>query len=171
MNNTTCDMHTHTNNSDGMLTTAALLSLSNSLNLTKLSITDHDSVKSYFDIENLELSSLFKGEILCGCEFNCQIDWRPIEILGYGIDYKAANVYLKKYGITQNVLDKNKCIGLLKVIKERNIDFSFNLDEIDFTVTNPKAFKSYMNKRLKTSRLLHYTNQKTKLLFHQVVAC
>ena len=45
------DLHCHTTNSDGTWTVEELLKKAQEINLEVLSITDHDSVKSYFEIQ------------------------------------------------------------------------------------------------------------------------
>ena len=57
------DLHCHTTNSDGTWTVEELLKKAQEINLEVLSITDHDSVKSYFEIQkNKELQNIFKGD-------------------------------------------------------------------------------------------------------------
>ena len=45
------DLHSHTTNSDGTWTTKELLMKAEKLKLEALSITDHDTAKSYIEIE------------------------------------------------------------------------------------------------------------------------
>ena len=55
----TCDMHLHTNNSDGVLSGTELLKLAKKQKLKKLSITDHDCVDFYLDETNVEMLKEF----------------------------------------------------------------------------------------------------------------
>ena len=55
------DLHSHTTNSDGTWTTKELLMKAEKLKLEALSITDHDTAKSYIEIEkNESLQNIFK---------------------------------------------------------------------------------------------------------------
>ena len=55
------DLHSHTTNSDGTWNTKELLTKAENLGLEVFSITDHDTVKSYIEIEqSKELQSIFK---------------------------------------------------------------------------------------------------------------
>ena len=57
------DLHSHTTNSDGTWTTKELLTKAEELGLEIFSITDHDTAKSYIEIENnKELKNIFKGK-------------------------------------------------------------------------------------------------------------
>ena len=49
------DLHSHTTNSDGTWTTKELLMKAEKLKLEALSITDHDTAKSYIEIEKIKL--------------------------------------------------------------------------------------------------------------------
>lgn len=90
------DLHTHTNNSDGTKTPLELLKEANDKNLEVLSITDHNTCKSYEDLENINISEVYKGKIIVGCEFTSTFDERLIEILGYGFNYKDVQKYLNQ---------------------------------------------------------------------------
>ena len=84
---TTIDLHMHTKNSDGSLTTAELLTRAEKLGLTTISITDHDTVGAYIkDLPNPAIRKLFSGKIIPGIELGAICKGNSIEILGYGID-------------------------------------------------------------------------------------
>ena len=120
-------MHIHTNYSDGELSVSELLKLANKKNLKKLSITDHDCVDAYFEIKNTHLD--FDGEILIGCEFSCVVDNLPIEILGYGFDFKKIKSFLDIYGLPQSKLDEIHCSNFIKICKKFDVDIDFNYEK------------------------------------------
>ena len=91
----TCDMHIHTDNSDGILSGIELLKLAKKRRLRKLSITDHDCVDFYLDKTNIEMLKDF--DYIPGCEFVCSCGNVPIEILGYGININETKDYLDLY--------------------------------------------------------------------------
>lgn len=82
------DLHMHTKNSDGEDSVESLLMNAENLNLEIISITDHDTVGAYKEIENnKDLLNLYSGEIIPGVELKAIYNGINIEILGYGIDY------------------------------------------------------------------------------------
>lgn len=92
------DLHCHTTNSDGTWTTKELLSKAEEIKLEILSITDHDTAKSYIEIEqNKELQDIYKGKIIRGVELNCTFDGVKIEILAYNFDLHPVQEWLENY--------------------------------------------------------------------------
>ena len=83
------DLHMNTNHSDGTDSVEELLKKAEKKNLEIISITDHDSVGAYFELEeNPELMKLYSGKLIIGTELMTYYRGVSIEILGYGIDYK-----------------------------------------------------------------------------------
>lgn len=96
------DLHSHTTNSDGTWNTKELLTKAENLGLEVFSITDHDTVKSYIEIEqSKELQSIFKGKLIKGVELNCVFDGIKIEILAYNFDLHPVNEWLESYYTTE----------------------------------------------------------------------
>ena len=63
------DLHTHTNHSDGTDSVEEILKNAERSNIEILSITDHDSVGAYFELEeNPNLRNLYSGKIIVGSE-------------------------------------------------------------------------------------------------------
>lgn len=88
------DLHTHTCYSDGSDTLIELLNRAEAKGLNLISVTDHNTVKAYKELENLELKKYYNGKIITGVELNTKALSIPIEILGYGIDYQKMNELL-----------------------------------------------------------------------------
>ena len=56
------DLHMHTNHSDGTDTVEELLKNAENSNLEIISITDHDSIDAYYELEKYpEIRKLYKG--------------------------------------------------------------------------------------------------------------
>ncbi len=91
------DLHMHTINSDGSDTPEELLKKCQELELEYISITDHDTCKSYDDLRSINIEKIFKGKIIPGCEFTTLYKGRTIEILGYGLNTDLINVWRSKY--------------------------------------------------------------------------
>ena len=76
------DLHSHTTNSDGTWSTKELLEKAENIGLEVFSITDHDTVKSYIEIEqDKDIQAIFKGKLIKGVELNCVFNGIKIEIL------------------------------------------------------------------------------------------
>lgn len=85
------DLHMHTNYSDGTESCQTVLKKCQEKKLNYISITDHNTALAYEELENIDVKSLFSGKIITGIELNTKVLNIPIEILGYGIDYKEMN--------------------------------------------------------------------------------
>ena len=83
------DLHTHTTWSDGIQTVHELLQNSEKQGLRYLSITDHNTVDAYSELENPDVRNLFSGKIIPGIEVI--FTWNNIsnELLGYGVDIEV----------------------------------------------------------------------------------
>lgn len=89
----TIDLHTHTVKSDGTFTPNELLELAENQKISFLSITDHESVDSYYDMNR----SLFSGKIIPGIELRTSCFGVAIELLGYGFNIDKMKETIKKY--------------------------------------------------------------------------
>ena len=127
------DLHIHTKNSDGTDTTEEILRKCEELKLDVISITDHDTCKSYEDIKNINVKSIFKGEIISGCELTTAYQGRVIEILGYDVNPDVINSWKNKYYTPQKKLAKRRYMAnqLIPILKSKGLEI--NKDEIDFT--------------------------------------
>lgn len=93
------DLHLHTNHSDGTDSVEELLENAEKQKLEIISITDHNSVGAYFELEkNPEIRKKFNGEIVVGSEIKTTFKDTNIEILAYGIDYKKIDIKKEKIG-------------------------------------------------------------------------
>ena len=89
------DLHMHTTYSDGTESCSTVLKKCQEKNLDVISITDHNTALVYKELEKTDIPSLFKGHIIPGIELNTKALNIPIEVLGYGIDYKKMNELVK----------------------------------------------------------------------------
>lgn len=115
------DLHVHTNYSDGTDSVEELLRKAKEKSLEIISITDHDSIGAYLELEeNREIRSLYDGQIVTGCEMKSHYKKVPIEILAYGIDYKKLRIHeVDNESIQKETLNKLKEVA-------RNLGFKFN---------------------------------------------
>ena len=88
------DLHTHTNYSDGTWNLEKLLLEANQAGVEVLSITDHDTLKAYEELEKISYKSLFKGKILPGVELSTVYNGIKLELLAYGFDLDKLNGWI-----------------------------------------------------------------------------
>lgn len=121
------DLHMHTHHSDGTNTTEELLNLAQKENMEYISITDHDCVKSYFELEDNSIRNIFSGKIIPGAEFTTTYKGGVVEILGYGINYNYINKVLEKDDFKKTPL-KEKIPIFLK--KYHDLEIIFDEKEV-----------------------------------------
>ena len=110
------DLHIHTKYSDGTDKVIEVLNKAENMGLEAISITDHDKVDAYFELENIDVSKYYNGKIIKGAELKTIYNSVPIEILGYGID--TMKIKNSKYIIDQSNIQK-KYLNQLKEIGEK----------------------------------------------------
>lgn len=126
------DLHLHTNHSDGTDSVKELLQNAEQQKLEIISITDHDSVGAYFELEeHSELRKIFSGDIIIGSEIKTTYNNVNIEILAYGIDYKNINIKKEDRELVQNDILKH----FIKVAKELGIKVDEDI-KVDVTDIN-----------------------------------
>lgn len=115
------DLHMHTIHSDGTYTTEELLKETEKVGLTVISITDHHSVKAYYDIIEKNHYGLFKNKIIIGCEFTTSYKGYTIELLGYGFDLDTINKWCMDYKKREKIQNKKKIIYSRLIDKVRKL--------------------------------------------------
>ncbi len=125
------DIHSHTLYSDGSSSVEELLMEAERIGLSKLSITDHNTIKAYEDLKNIDIRSLFSGEIISGIEITTTYKGETIEILGYGFDLYVMQLFLNKkvktleeIHIMEYELIKNRYREIGVIFDENNIKFN-----------------------------------------------
>ena len=108
------DLHTHTTYSDGDKNLKELLIEAEKNNVTTLSITDHDTVDAYDELEKIDYKKIYKGNIIPGAEFNCIFNNSKIELLGYDFNIKEIKDFCKNtYTKNAEYMDMNKEFNLM----------------------------------------------------------
>lgn len=122
------DLHMHTLHSDGTDTIEELLKNAENHGLEIISITDHDSVGSYKELENEDIRKLYSGKIIVGAELKTHYNGIPIEVLAYGIDYNTLRIHkMNMYDIQVNALAEFKRKGKeLGFIFDENISIDMS---------------------------------------------
>ncbi len=122
------DLHIHTANSSGTDSVEEILKKAESLGLSAISITDNESVKSYFDMQKIDTKKLYSGKIITGTEIKTVFDGVVIDVLAYDFDYDQLKnspiVDSKRIRIAQYDYLKN----FIKVGKKLGLKFNENLE-------------------------------------------
>lgn len=106
--------------------------------LDYISITDHNTALAYEELENINISSLFKGKIIPGIELNTKALNVPIEILGYGIDYEKMNTLTKQFFLPS----KERNLVEFKRLYDKCIKYGIVLDKNCADNYDPNTFAS-----------------------------
>lgn len=124
------DLHMHTIYSDGTDTVQELLEIAEKHKLEIISITDHNEVSAYKELENSKIREKFSGKIIPGVEISTSYKNIMIEVLGYGIDYKKIKMHkINHEDIQRRVLEQLKYKG-----KELGLKFN---DKIEINMEDP----------------------------------
>ena len=101
------DLHVHTNYSDGTWDLKKLLEEAEKAKIEVLSITDHDTVKVYKELEKIDYKKVYSGKILSGVEFNTVYDGVAFHLLAYDFDYRKLEPWIyENYEIKKPNLQK-----------------------------------------------------------------
>ncbi len=148
------DLHMHTTYSDGTESCTTILKKCQEKNLSYISITDHNTALAYEELEKLNVKSLFNGKIIPGIELNTKALNIPIEILGYGIDYKKMNELVKNVYIPAEERNKieverlyNKCIESGIILDQNCLD-NYKLEMFASVFFHSEITKHEENKKL-----------------------
>lgn len=127
------DLHMHTKNSDGSDTVRNLLKLCEEKELEIISITDHDTCKSYEDIKKFDYKTIYSGKIIVGCEITTSYKGRIVEILGYGVNPEIINEYMLNYYTPKHKLARKRYLASRLVKNLQRDGFDIELRDIDFS--------------------------------------
>ena len=141
------DLHIHTNCSDGSDDVLDILQKARELNLSCISITDHDNCHAYDKLKNISISDYYNGDIIKGVELKTKVLGIAIELLGYGVDTDIINGECEKMYPKfkeKNILEAEK---LLETCKKIGVKLEDNLlDKYDDTVY--KYSSAYIHKKI-----------------------
>lgn len=145
-------MHIHTNHSDGTDSLKKVLDIALNNGLNYISITDHESMEAY---KNIDLMNKYKLNIIPGVELHTFFEQTEVHLLAYGIKHDNSDIvsYLKrvrserteiayetvkriqKFGIPLNWEDVIKVSGVNVAVTKGHLIGAlskFNLDNKDF---------------------------------------
>lgn len=88
------DLHVHTNYSDGTWNVEKMLSEAENAGIKILSITDHDTLKAYEELERIDVKKIYGGKIVTGVEISTVYDGFAFHMLAYDFDYKKIQPWI-----------------------------------------------------------------------------
>lgn len=129
------DLHIHSNHSDGSESIINILKEASELNLSAISITDHDTLGAYKELKKINISDYYSGKLIPGVEIKTTFKKIPIELLAYNFDIDKFNlckcVNQKRKQQIQNLYLQN----FIKIGKSMGIKSKDN-----FIINNDKQF-------------------------------
>ena len=124
------DLHIHTTNSDGEFCVTDILEKAESKGLNIISITDHNNINAYDEINDISVRKLYSGKIVIGVELEFVYKGRLFDMLGYGIDLEVMkkSEIIKEGYVHSTVEGQSEILDKLKhVCDELGIKYSFDL--------------------------------------------
>ena len=122
------DLHIHTKYSDGTWSLKKVLREAEKAGLEIISITDHDTLDAYFELEKLNIDKIYNGKIITGIELSTVYDGIAFHMLAYDFDYNILQEYLDlKYN---DNIDLNKEFEfMMNSCKKHNL----KMDEFEYS--------------------------------------
>lgn len=149
------DLHMHTTYSDGSESCETVLKKCQEKNLDYISITDHNTALAYQELENKNVKDFYSGNIIPGIELNTKVLNIPIEILGYGIDYKKTNKLVKDVYISAEERNKLETKRLYDKCIKYGINLDSNcLDNYDSNMFASVFFHNEITKNIENKKLI-----------------
>lgn len=115
------DLHTHTNYSDGTWDLKKMLEKAEKANIEVLSITDHDRIDAYKELEKINAKDLFSGHIIPGVEFSTVFDGAMFHLLAYDFDYKKLDNFIYENYKSKKIDLKKEFDCMIDSCKKNNI--------------------------------------------------
>ncbi|MBR4328794.1 MAG: PHP domain-containing protein [Candidatus Riflebacteria bacterium] len=142
------DLHTHSSVSDGTLSPAMLVEKAESIGLSALGITDHDTINGI--IEAKEASKGKNLKVVAGTELSCGKPGqeKSVHVLGLFVSPEESKL--------SRILDKQRELRHVRALKILNLlrEQGFNMDELE------NWFKSEPNRVLGRPHLAHFLEDK-----------
>lgn len=152
------DIHSHTTYSDGSFSVKEIMIEAERIGLSLLSITDHNTIQAYQELNNLSTRSLFSGNIITGIEITTTYKGETIEVLGYGFNLEIMQQMLNSNVLTfekkqlkeyELIKKQYKKIGI--IFDENNIEFNPEKESCRVAFCNeikkyPKNYKFFLKK-------------------------
>lgn len=153
------DLHMHTTYSDGTDSLEELLKKVNDVNLEIISITDHNSCRAYDEMQSINVSDIYKGEIIAGTEITTTFDNRVIEVLAYGFDYKKLGYHLNCFYDPNLVLERTQILYERLIKKLDELGFEYDISYKTKVVENELFERMIYNELRKYPKNMNILNE------------
>lgn len=134
------DLHIHSCYSDGTDTSEELIKKLKTKSVSVFSVTDHDTVDFY---DNIDYGSLDELRLITGVEFSCRTKVRKCHILGYGFDRN--NNRIRELILKGQELRKSKLIKRLEYL-EKTCGIVFEQSDKNYLLAMKAAGKPHIAK-------------------------
>ncbi len=142
------DLHTHSSVSDGLLTPALLVEKAESIGLSAIGITDHDTINGIKEAKEASKDKNIK--VIAGTELSCGKPGqeKSVHVLGLFVSPEESKL--------SRILDKQRELRHIRALKILNLlrEQGFNMDELE------EWFKSEPNRVLGRPHLAHFLEDK-----------
>jgi hypothetical protein len=134
MTNFRADLHCHSTCSDGTLSPAQLIAHASELNLSGLSITDHDTTAAY--PEAFAVAQACGIRMIPGVEFSSDHKNESVHILGYS--YQLNHPQIQKLVQRHIERRKNRNLAILQLLAQHDMPIKAEeIDHSDHTIGRP----------------------------------
>ena len=166
------DLHMHTTNSDGSDTPEELIKKCQQLDLEYISITDHDTCKSYDDLKDIDIRKVYKGKIIPGCEFTTTYKGRTIEILGYEINTDIVNKWRNSFYTKEKIQQRKEYCKTTLIKNLEKLGIFIDINSLDNDVPYDWAVyrKLLLNKQVNEKILGKGILDNIRILFRKCIA-
>lgn len=131
------DMHIHTVHSDGLNSVKEIFELANELNISTISITDHNTVSAYEEIIKNNLIEMYNGNLITGVELKCHINKEIIELLIYDFSIDKMKKFIDENCYNWEYINKSMTTEFENILIKEEIKYDKNLiDTHDFSKYN-----------------------------------
>lgn len=120
------DLHTHTTNSDGDLSSYELIKLASKSNIGTLAITDHDSINGIKTLDKDEIIQKYGIKLINGIELAAKVPIGLMHILGYDFDLNSESLNNKLIELKENSI-----ISTLRIVEQIKKDYNIVFSEED----------------------------------------
>ncbi|MGD1049200.1 MAG: PHP domain-containing protein [Candidatus Krumholzibacteriaceae bacterium] len=116
-----CDLHLHSNHSDGTMSPEELVSYAHAVGLSAVSITDHDTTGG--QEEALETGRRFGIDVVTGIEFSIEEEGASVHILGYCFDHRNVPLITNLEELSRARV--TRALEIVRKLEERGVSIPF----------------------------------------------
>ena len=131
------DLHCHTPFSDGTKEVIDLLIDAQKAGLEVISFTDHDTLRVYDYLSDIDPKNWYSGKIINGVEITVDVDGERLEVLAYNFDLEK----LKKYKYFQRAYDEKVVNKQIKKLAKKARKMGFVCERVIKNTGRPSIWR------------------------------